>query len=45
MNESPLFISNIYIISHNLIALANKFIRKKNKRICSNLNNDKRQLI
>ena len=36
MNKSPLFISNTYIIPHNLIALANKFIKKKNK--CSNSN-------
>ena len=30
MNESPLFISNTYIIPHNLITLTNKFIKKIN---------------
>ena len=40
MNESPWFISNTYIIPHNLIALANKFT-KKFKRSYSNLKNDK----
>ena len=32
MNKSLLFISNTYIIPHKLIALANKFIKKKNNR-------------
>ena len=37
MNKSPLFISDTYIIPHNLIALANKFIKKKNNWSYSNL--------
>ena len=31
MNESPLIISNTYIIPHNLIALTIAFIKKKTK--------------
>ena len=43
--KAPLYISNTCIIPHNLIALANKFTKKKNEHSYSNLKNDKQQLI
>ena len=43
--KAPLYISNTCIKSHNLIALTNKFTKKKNKRSYNNLKNDKQQLI
>ena len=43
MKALGLFLIATYVIliPHNLIALANKFTKKKNKRSYSNLKNDK----